>query len=144
MPQPACHLMTLYCRTDGFGDHQTDARPFGVGIIAADMHDEIGLSSPHPMLDRRTKFGGPGHPVPRWEQGPDYLTESGSQRATALAAPAGDDGAAGAGAHPQPEPMHTCTAPVVGLEGPLALSHGYFSSLHLAFASAAHNTLCAA
>jgi hypothetical protein len=134
--------MALYCCADGFGDHQTDPRSFGVDVIAADMHDEIGLCSPHSMLDRRTKLGGPCHPVPRWEQGPDYLTESGSQRATALVAPAGDDGAAGAGAHPQTETMHTCTAPVVGLEGPLALGHGYISSLHLALTSATHNTLC--
>lgn len=64
--------------------------------------------------------------------------KSGSQRAAALVAPPSDDRAAGAGAHPQTEPMHTCTAPIVRLEGPLALGHGYFSSLHLAFTSATH------
>jgi hypothetical protein len=49
---------------------------------------------------------------------------SGRQNATALAAPAGHDRTPGAGTHPQTETMHTGSAPVVGLEGPLALGHG--------------------
>lgn len=54
----------------------------------------------------------------------DLPLRSGSQRAAALAAPAGHDGPPGAGTHPQPEAMHAGSAPVVRLEGPLALGHG--------------------
>jgi hypothetical protein len=52
-----------------------------------------------------------------------------SERATALATAARHDGAASARAHTKPEPVHACTAPVVRLEGPLALGHGYISSV---------------
>jgi hypothetical protein len=49
---------------------------------------------------------------------------SGRQRAAALAAPAGHDRTPGAGTHAQTETMHAGSAPVIGLEGPLALGHG--------------------
>ena len=42
---------------------------------------------------------------------------------SALAAPAGNDGTSGTGAHPQAEPVHAGSAPVIRLEGPLALGH---------------------
>src|ERR1700753_1703933 len=48
----------------------------------------------------------------------------GSQPSTTLAPPAGNDRTPGAGTHPQAEAMHTSSAPVVRLEGPLALGHG--------------------
>jgi hypothetical protein len=75
---------------------------------------------------------------------PTARTESGSQRATAFGAPAGHDRASRASAHPQPETVHACTAPNVRLEGPLALGHGCFSSLHLAFTSDTHIVMCVA
>jgi hypothetical protein len=49
---------------------------------------------------------------------------SGRQRATALTAPVGHDRTPRAGPHPQAEAMHAGTAPVIRLEGPLALGHG--------------------
>jgi hypothetical protein len=48
----------------------------------------------------------------------------GSQPATPLAPPTGNDRTSGAGTHPKPEAVHTGSAPVVRLEGPLALGHG--------------------
>jgi hypothetical protein len=49
---------------------------------------------------------------------------SGRQCAAALTAPAGHDGTPRTGPHPQAETMHAGSAPVVRLEGPLALGHG--------------------
>ena len=49
----------------------------------------------------------------------------------ALAAPLAEDRAPGAGAHPQPEPVHTRAATVIGLKGPLALGHVSHSLLRL-------------
>ncbi|CAN5490959.1 hypothetical protein BH10ACT9_BH10ACT9_18970 [soil metagenome] len=63
---------------------------------------------------------------------PTTRTESGSQRTTPFAAPAGHDRTASAGAHTKPESMHPCAAPVVRLERPLALGHGCLSLLRLA------------
>jgi len=60
---------------------------------------------------------------------------SGSQFAATLAATAGHDGPAGARTHPQTEAMHTCTPPIVRLKCPLALGHGFLSSLHLTVAT---------
>jgi hypothetical protein len=48
----------------------------------------------------------------------------GSQPATTLTPPTGNDRTSGTGTHPQPEAVHTGSAPVVRLEGPLALGHG--------------------
>ncbi len=47
---------------------------------------------------------------------------SGGQPLATLAAPSGNDGAASAGTHPQPETVRTSSAAVVRLEG--ALAHG--------------------
>src|ERR1700757_4163896 len=49
--------------------------------------------------------------------------ELSSQRAAAFAAPVRHDRPPRPGAHPQPEAVHAGTAPVVRLEGPLALCH---------------------
>ena len=46
----------------------------------------------------------------------------------AFAAAGGDDGPACTGAHAQPKTVNPGPAPVVRLEGPLALGHGYISS----------------
>lgn len=48
---------------------------------------------------------------------------SGSQRTTALAAPPRHDGTTGTGTHTQPEAVDPGPAPVVRLEGALALGH---------------------
>ena len=52
---------------------------------------------------------------------------SGGEPLAALATAGRDDGAPGAGAHPQPEAVRTGPAAVVGLEGALALAHGRLS-----------------
>jgi hypothetical protein len=49
---------------------------------------------------------------------------SGRQRAAALTAPVGHDRTPRAGPHPQAEAVHAGSAPVIRLEGPLALGHG--------------------
>ena len=67
---------------------------------------------------------------------------SGSQRTTTLAAPLGHDRAPSARPHAQPETMNPRPAPVVRLEGPLALGHGYFSSLHLVVADRCTRRRC--
>jgi hypothetical protein len=48
---------------------------------------------------------------------------SSSQRTTSLATPIRHDRSPCPGAHPQPEAVHAGSAPVVRLEGPLALCH---------------------
>lgn len=53
----------------------------------------------------------------------DLKLRSGRERATTLAAPTGYDRASGTSAHPQAEAMHAGSAPVIRLEGPLALGH---------------------
>lgn len=61
-------------------------------------------------------------------EAPPCYPSSSSQCVSALAAPTGDDRTPGAGAHPQPKAVHPSPAPVVRLEGPLALGHGTLSS----------------
>jgi hypothetical protein len=53
----------------------------------------------------------------------DLTLRSGRERAATLAAPTGHDRASGTSAHPQAEAMHAGSAPVIRLEGPLALGH---------------------
>ena len=110
--------------------------PTLIGVVAsACVHHDVGLHRPHPLVDCGTEFRRPRHPVLRRKHRARSCVESRSQRAAALATPAGHDRPAGPGPHPQPKPMHPRTAPVVGLKGPLALGHGCHSSLRLATAS---------
>lgn len=83
------------------------------------------------MFHGVTEVRRPSHPVLGREHW-SATRGSGSQFATAFATPAGDDGTAGAGAHPQPETMDPRPAPVIGLEGALALGHDCLSSSLLA------------
>jgi hypothetical protein len=53
----------------------------------------------------------------------DLALRSGRERAATLAAPTGHDRTPGTSAHPQAEAMHAGSAPVIRLEGPLALGH---------------------
>jgi hypothetical protein len=53
----------------------------------------------------------------------DLTLRSGRECAATLAAPTGNDRTSGTGAHPQAEAMYTGSAPVIRLEGPLALGH---------------------
>jgi hypothetical protein len=76
------------------------------------------------VLDRRVEIGRPRHAVTRGKHRRHTgVGRSGSQRATALATPIRHDRPAGPGPHPQPETVHAGTAPVIRLEGPLALCH---------------------
>jgi hypothetical protein len=93
------------------------------------VHDEVGLSGPSTLADRLPELSRPCHPVLSRKHRARSRVESRSERVTALATPARHDGPACARAHPQPKPMHTRTATVVGLKGPLALGHGYISSI---------------
>jgi hypothetical protein len=76
------------------------------------------------VLDRRVEIGRPRQAVTRGKHRRHTGIEgSGSQRATAFAAPVRHNRPAGPGPHPQPETVHAGTAPVIRLEGPLALCH---------------------
>lgn len=92
------------------------------------MHDEIGLHCAHPSTDRVPELRRTRHAVPRRKhqrQLPLEVTwESRGQLAPTLAPPVRDDRTTCPRAHPQPEAMHARPAPVVRLEGPLALGHG--------------------
>jgi hypothetical protein len=118
--------MSLYCAANGFRDDQSDARPAVGGAVRRSqrVHHEVGLHRPHPLTDRGTELRGPRHPVPRRKHRASSRVESRSELAATLAAAVRHDRPAGAGAHPQPEPMHPRATAVVGLEGPLALGHG--------------------
>lgn len=63
------------------------------------------------------------------QHGQDELLGSGRQFGAALAAASGEDRAAGARAHPQPEAVGFGPTTVVRLEGPLA--HGLAPSLQV-------------
>lgn len=139
MTQPSGHPMAFHGVTDGFGHDETDPRAGCVRSVVERVYDNIGLYCTHATTDGGTELRGPPHPVSsRKHRARSCLraAESRSECATALATTVGDDGAAGARAHPQPEPMHARTAAVVGLVGPLALGHGNLSLFHLAPAPA--------
>lgn len=132
MPKPTRDAMTCDGIANGFRHDQTDLGCFvidGPGRV----HDEVGLSSPHSPFDRQPEVRRPRHPVPNRKHVSipccGSRTASRSERATALAAPTGNDGAPGTGTHAQPEAVHTCTTTVVRLKGPLALGHGCYSSV---------------
>jgi hypothetical protein len=86
------------------------------------VYDEIGLRGPHTVFDGVSEIRRPCHPVSSREHW-RATVRSGGQRLAALAAPPRHDGTAGAGTHTQPETVHSGTAPVVRLEGALALGH---------------------
>src|ERR1700741_5485735 len=89
------------------------------------MHHEIGLHCPHPSTDGGTEVRRTRHPVPSRKHRARSRVESRSQLAATLAAPVRYDRPAGPGAHPQPEPRHPRPTAGVGLEGLLALGHGW-------------------
>lgn len=127
--------MAFHRIPDSFGHDQTDPRAGSVRPVVQRMHHHIGLDCTRATTDGGTELRGPPHPVSsRKHRARSRLrtAKSRSECATALATTVGDDGAAGAGAHAQPEPMHARTAAVVGLVGPLALGHGNLSLFHLA------------
>ena len=130
------HPVSLHRTPHRLGDHQTYLGSAPIGVAAsARVHHDVGLHRAHPLVDCGTEIRRPRHPVLRRKHRARSCVELRSQRAAALATPAGHDRPAGAGPHPQPKPMHPRTAPVVGLKGPLALGHGCHSSLRLATTS---------
>lgn len=131
VPETTGHAVSIHCPANGFRHDETDPGGRLIGVPIG-VHHDIRLRSPHPVLDGVAELRRPGHPVARREH--SARTSSGSQRATALAAPAGHDRAPGAGPHAQPETVNPGAPPVVWLERPLALGHGCLSS-HLAPAS---------
>ena len=129
MSQPTGHPVSLHRSTHRFRYDQTDPRPIAVlRIVPQCVHDEVGLRSAHPLTDRGTEFSRPRHPVSRRKHNARSCVESRSQLAATLGPPARHDRPACPSPHPQPEPVHTCAAPVVRLKSPLALGHGCLSS----------------
>ena len=96
-------------QVDGAGARRPARR--GARRTAAHDRGEVGRAA-HPVRRRAARRGRAGRAGRR----------SGRQLAAALAAAGGDDGAAGAGAHAQPEAVRLGPAAVVRLEG--ALAHG--------------------
>ena len=93
-------------------------------IAAVYVDHHVGLHGSSPVLHRDIEIGRPRHTVPRGKHRCHTgFEKSGSQRATSLTTPVRHDRPAGPGAHPQPEAVHAGSAPVVRLEGPLALCH---------------------
>ena len=132
MAQPTGHPVPIHRATHRFRHDETHARSGAGGDTAsARMHDKIRLRGSHSAFHGVAEVRRPCHPVSSREHW-SATGESGSQRTTALATPARDDGAAGAGPHPQPETMDPGPTPVVRLEGALALGHDCLSSSLLA------------
>jgi len=108
---------------DGRTDRSRNDQPeFGIAGCTPHIDDHVRLDGFPSPLDRCLEIGRPSHPVTRGKHR-RFTERSSSQRTTALAAPTRHDGAAGASPHAQPESVHAGTAPVVRLEGPLALCH---------------------
>ncbi len=113
--------MPLHGRPDRSRDNQSE---FGIADGMPHIDDHVRLDGSLSVLDRRVKIGRPRHAVTRGKHRRHTgVAGSGSQRATALATPVRHDRPAGPGPHPQPETVHTGTAPVIRLERPLALCH---------------------
>jgi hypothetical protein len=84
------------------------------------MHNKTGTATASATPDDR------GELVPVRQPGlsrQHRARRSGGEPLAALAAPRGNDGATGAGAHPQPEAVRARPTAVVRLEGALALAH---------------------
>jgi hypothetical protein len=125
--QPARDPMAVDGRTDGLTDDQSYSRTRGLvaGTAAANVNDEVWLRCTHPAFDSHVKLGRPPHAVACRKHRPKTRRYgSGRKRAAALTPPAGHDHTARAGPHAQPEAVYAGSAPVVRLEGPLALGHG--------------------
>ncbi len=132
MPQATGHSVPIHSAAHRLRHDETHARSgTGGDSASAGMHDKIRLRGSHSAFHGVAEVRRPCHPVSSREHW-SATGESGSQRTAALAAAAGDDGAAGAGPHPQPETMDPGPTPVVRLEGALALGHDCLSSSLLA------------
>jgi hypothetical protein len=70
MAQPTCDAVSLHRRADRLTDDKSDAWPLVIGLVTADMDDDVGLYRPHPSPDRGAELGRPGHAVLRWEHVP--------------------------------------------------------------------------
>jgi hypothetical protein len=119
--QPPGQPMPLHGRSDRSRDNQSE---FGIAGGMPHIDDQIRLHGSLSTLDRRVEIGRPRHAVTRGKHRRHTgFEESGSQRTSALATPIRHNRPAGPGPHPQPETVHAGTAPVIRLEGPLALCH---------------------
>ena len=122
MPQPPGYPVSLDGVADRLTHDEPDSRTVGVIVVAMSVDHQVRLTSPNPAGHGGAELSGARHPVSSRQHGESR--RSGSQRTTALTAPAGNDGPPCAGPHPQPEAMDPGPAPVVRLEGALALGHG--------------------
>jgi hypothetical protein len=127
--------VSLNCRADCLVNDQPNVRTTRHRFITPQMYNNVRLYSPSAAFDRRREFRRPGHAVLRREQCSTKSEGSGGQFAAALAPATRHDRATGTGPHPQAEAMHPCTTPIVRLKCPLALGHGFLSSLHVVLAA---------
>ena len=131
MPQPALDAIAgdrvSECSTDDETDSRT--RPahrivLGREIVRSmrGMHDECGPARSKPPPGRQAEIFRVVHSQQSRQHRGRGPTESGGQAGAALAAPGGNDGAAGPGPHPQTKAVGTAATPVARLE--CALTHG--------------------
>jgi len=92
------------------------------------MHDEPGSAGSATPTDDQAEVLATGQPGGRGEHG---ASGSGREAGAALAPAGGQDRAARASPHPQPEPMGLGATTVVGLEGALTLAHFWVSRCSL-------------
>ena len=91
-------------------------------VMATQMHDQGSTAGPPPRPHGAAEGGAVAQPVVGGEHWTEVRARSDREALAALAATRGDDGAAGAGAHPQSEPVHLVATTVVRLVR--ALAHG--------------------
>jgi len=92
------------------------------------MHDEPGSAGSATPADDQAEVLATGQPGGRGEHG---ASGSGREAGAALAPAGGQNRAARASPHPQPEPMGLGATTVVGLEGALTLAHFWVSRCSL-------------
>lgn len=124
MPQPARDPVTVHRRPHRLADDQPYPRAAIAMGAPAEVDDDVGLHQTRPAFDGRVELSRPPHTVACGKHRQNLTLRSGRQRAAALTAPVGHDRTPRTGPHAQAEAMHAGSAPVVRLEGPLALGHG--------------------
>lgn len=72
MAKPSRNAVTDHRVADGFGYYQADSGTLIVARVLTDVDDQVRLDCPHSPLDGGAEVGGPGHPILRGEQCPDY------------------------------------------------------------------------
>jgi len=130
MPKPAFDLVPRHGGSHGLADHEPDLRTLDPGVHVEVEH-QGSRAGPAPLAHGSGEEPARGEPVRPGQHGtsvPGRLRvnargeRSGGQTVATLATARRQDGAAGAGTHPQTETVRLVTAAVVRLERTLA--HG--------------------